>query len=64
MDIDYDNKVVTANVTVKNIGDVAGKDVVQLYANSPYTQYDIDNGVEKASVSLIGFNKTELLKPN
>lgn len=64
VDIDYDNKVVTANVTVKNIGDVAGKDVVQLYANSPYTQYDIDNGVEKASVSLIGFNKTELLKPN
>lgn len=64
VDIDYENKIVTANVTVKNIGDVDGKDVVQLYANSPYTQYDIDNGVEKSSVSLIGFNKTELLKPN
>lgn len=64
VNIDYENRTITADVTVKNTGDVAGKDVVQLYANSPYTQYDIDNKVEKASVSLIGFNKTETLKPN
>ncbi len=34
---------VTVNVT--NSGDVAGKDVVELYAQSPYTEYDIKNGV-------------------
>ena len=64
VDVDYENKKIVANVTVKNIGDVAGKDAVQLYVNSPYTQYDIDNNVEKASVSLIGFNKTKKLQPN
>lgn len=41
----------------KNTGDVAGKDVIQVYVNSPYTQYDKDNNVEKASVALVGFEK-------
>ena len=50
-------------VTVKNVGDMAGKEVVQVYAQSPYTQYDRDNGIEKASVQLMGFDKTDLLKP-
>lgn len=49
-------------VTVTNVGDVAGKETVQVYVQSPYTQYDIDNGVEKASVSLVGFGKTEMLE--
>ncbi|MBR5291236.1 MAG: glycoside hydrolase family 3 C-terminal domain-containing protein [Erysipelotrichaceae bacterium] len=50
-------------VTVTNTGDVAGKETVQIYLNSPYTQYDIDNQVEKASASLVGFAKTDILKP-
>ena len=50
-------------VTVTNNGSVAGKETVQVYAQSPYTQYDIDNGVEKASVQLCGFDKTDILEP-
>ncbi len=48
----------TAEVTVNNTGDAAGKDVVEIYFQSPYTQYDIDNKIEKASVELCGFAKT------
>lgn len=51
------------NVTITNTGDRAGKETVQIYVQAPYTQYDIDNGVEKVSVSLVGFGKTELLEP-
>ena len=51
------------NVTVTNTGAVAGKETVQIYAQSPYTQYDIENGVEKASVQLCGFDKTDILEP-
>ena len=53
----------TMKVTVTNTGDVAGKETVQAYVSSPYTQYDIDNNVEKASVSLVGFEKTDILAP-
>ena len=51
------------SVTVTNAGDMAGKETVQIYLQSPYTQYDIDNLVEKASVQLIGFGKTDVLEP-
>ena len=51
-------------VTVKNTGNVAGKEVVQVYFQSPYTDYDKENKIEKASIELCGFDKTELLKPN
>lgn len=50
-------------LTVTNTGDMAGKQAVQVYVSSPYTQYDKDNGVEKAAVSLAGFTKTKLLQP-
>ena len=49
-------------VTVTNTGSVAGKETVQVYLSSPYTQYDIDNKIEKAAVQLIGFGKTEILE--
>lgn len=45
-------------VTVSNTGDTAGKDIVQVYMQSPYTDYDKENGIEKASVELVGFAKT------
>ena len=45
---------------VKNTGKVDGKHTVQIYFQSPYTQYDIDNGVEKAAVELCGFDKKEI----
>ena len=50
-------------VTVTNTGDVAGKDVVQVYGQSPYTDYDVEYSVEKASAELVGFQKTDLLEP-
>lgn len=49
---------ITVSVNVKNTGDVKGKDVVQLYLNAPYTEYDKTNHIEKAAVSLVGFAKT------
>ncbi|MFQ7637447.1 MAG: fibronectin type III-like domain-contianing protein [Mediterraneibacter faecis] len=50
---------VTFDVTVKNTGDVAGKDVIELYYTAPYT----NGGIEKASANLIAFEKTETLDP-
>ena len=49
------------SITVTNTGDVAGKETVQIYAQSPYTDYDKENKVEKAAVQLIGFGKTAIL---
>ena len=50
-------------VDVTNTGSVAGKKTVQVYFQSPYTDYDKQNGIEKASVELCGFDKTEILEP-
>lgn len=52
---------VTAKITVKNTGSKAGKNVVQLYAQTPYGQYERDNLVEKSAIQLAGFAKTEVL---
>lgn len=49
----------TVQVTVKNNGVIPGKDAVQVYLQKPYTQYDIDNNIEKAAVELVGFAKTK-----
>ena len=51
---------ILAEVDVTNTGSVDGKHTVQIYFQSPYTQYDIDNGVEKAAVELCGFDKKEI----
>ena len=50
---------VTFNVTVTNTGDVAGKDVVEVYFTPPYT----NGGIEKASVNLIDYAKTGEIAP-
>ena len=63
VEVDLAAGTVTAKVTVTNTGDVAGKDVVQLYVSAPYTEYDIANGVEKAGVQLLDFAKTSELAP-
>lgn len=49
---------INLSVTVKNVGDRAGKDVVQIYGQAPYK-----GDVEKSSVVLIGFAKTDSLAP-
>lgn len=63
LNVDLENETVTANVTVKNTGSVAGKDVVQLYVSLPYTDYDKEHGVEKAAVQLLDYGKTAELAP-
>ena len=50
---------ISVDVTVTNTGDTAGKDVVELYYTPPYT----NGGIEKASVNLAAFDKTDLLDP-
>ena len=54
----------TVTVTVRNTGNAAGKSVIQLYAQTPYTDYDKQNGVEKSAIQLIDYEKTDLLQPN
>ena len=63
MDVDLANRTVTAEVDVKNTGDVAGKDVVQLYTSVPYTDYDVENKVEKSAVQLLDYEKTDMIEP-
>ncbi len=53
----------TVLVKVTNTGDVAGKEVVQVYGQQPYTEFDRANAIEKASVQLVGFGKTNVLQP-
>ncbi len=69
---DYSNMSVKYNaetdqfevsVNITNIGDVAGKETVQIYSQSPYTEYDKENKVEKPSVALCGFTKTGIIEP-
>ena len=50
---------ISFDVEVTNTGDVAGRDVVEIYFTPPYE----NGGIEKASVNLIQFEKTEELKP-
>ena len=50
---------ISVDVEVTNTGDVAGKDVVEVYYNPPYT----NGGIEKSSANLIEFEKTNLLQP-
>jgi len=59
----FDGDKVSFKVEVTNTGNVSGKSAVQLYYQSPYTEYDKENGVEKASVALLTFEKTEELEP-
>ena len=61
VNVDLAAQTVTATVTVTNTGDVAGKDVVQLYVSVPYTDYDKQAGVEKSAIQLIGYEKTSEL---
>lgn len=54
---------ISIDVKVTNTGDVAGKDVVELYFDSPYTEYDQENGIEKSYKTLGAFTKTDTLEP-
>lgn len=58
VEVDWDNKTAEVTVTVtNNTPDIPGKDVVQVYAQAPYTV----GGVEKSAIQLCGFAKTQTL---
>ena len=57
--VDEATGAMSADVTVTNTGQVAGKDIVQIYDNPPYT----DGGIEKASANLLSYEKTKALEP-
>lgn len=50
---------ISFDVTVTNTGNVAGKDVVEVFYNPPYT----NGGIEKSAANLVAFDKTQLLEP-
>lgn len=58
-DFKADGKTVTMQVEVKNTGDTAGKDVVEVYYTPPY----YNGGIEKASTNLVEYAKTGMIKP-
>lgn len=62
MELAEDDTNYTISVDVNNSGDVAGKEVVQVYLQSPFTDFDAENGIEKAAVELVGFAKTDLIE--
>ncbi|WP_404332241.1 glycoside hydrolase family 3 C-terminal domain-containing protein [Mesobacillus maritimus] len=51
--------ILTFDVSVTNTGSVAGKEVVEVFYNPPYT----NGGIEKASANLVAFDKTKTLEP-
>ena len=58
-DIKDNGETISFTVEVTNTGTVAGKDVVEVYSNPPYT----NGGIEKASANLVQFEKTGMLEP-
>lgn len=61
--VDINGDDITVTVTVTNTGDVAGKSTVQIYAQTPYGDYEKANHVEKSSVQLLDYGKTGELQP-
>jgi hypothetical protein len=60
LDYNSDTDTFTATVTVSNTGDRDGKATVELYGQSPYTDYDKQNNVEKSSIQLLGYDKIDV----
>lgn len=62
-DVKYDvkDKTIDVTLTVTNTGNYAGKDVVEVYFQSEYTDYDKQNLIEKTAIELCGFAKTKEL---
>ena len=63
VNVSKDDGQYEVSVTVTNTGAKPGREVVQVYLQKPYTDYDVQNAIEKASVELVGFVKTDILNP-
>ncbi|MFV0520112.1 MAG: glycoside hydrolase family 3 C-terminal domain-containing protein [Lachnospirales bacterium] len=62
--VEINEDEITVNVTVKNTGNVAGKSVIQVYAQTPYGEYELANKVEKSAIQLLNFGKTDIILPS
>lgn len=62
-DVEINGDDITVTVTVTNVGDTAGKSAVQVYAQTPYGEYEKKNLVEKSAIGLLDFGKTKILEP-
>ncbi|TGY97227.1 beta-glucosidase [Petralouisia muris] len=63
VEIADDKKTAKVTVTTRNTGNAAGKAVAQVYAQTPYTDYDKQYHIEKSAVQLMDFEKTNILEP-
>lgn len=61
--VTHDGDDYIVSVSVENTGKVAGKTPVQIYLQKPYTEYDKQYNIEKASAELVGYTKTDILQP-
>lgn len=66
-DVNLDEQTVTAEIEVTRSDDDGydgeAMDVVELYVQSPYTEYDVENKIEKAAIQLLDYEKTDALAP-
>ena len=61
--VQKNGKTYTLTLTVKNTGEVSGKEAVEVYISKPYGEYAIKNGIQVPSLELVDFGKTRLLSP-
>ena len=54
-----ENSEIEFTVTIKNVGEVTGKEVVEIFGTAPYT----NGGIEKSAVELVGYGKTNDIEP-
>ncbi|MBS4455310.1 glycoside hydrolase family 3 protein [Aerococcaceae bacterium zg-BR33] len=63
VNVNLEERTVTATVTVTNTGEVAGKDVAQLYYQAPYSDYNKEHNIEKSAIEFLAMEKTKELEP-
>lgn len=60
---DEKNDEYTLSVKVTNDGTRNGKESVSFFLSKPYTDYDVENHIEKSAVDFVGYAKTASLEP-
>ncbi len=58
--VDLTEKTVSLDVKVTNNSNFTAKEVIELYVQTPYTEYDKKNAIEKPAIQLLNFDKVEL----
>lgn len=61
--LEDDGNYLKLTVRIENKGGVRGKDVVQVYYNPPYTDFDETYKIEKPTANLVAFVKTDFIEP-